>query len=274
MKFIRPFDPAENFDTGYPGYRAQVLSHIESAMMLASHVDGGGRGPNLHYHRSDQIYFVRRGRTNVRLGDDVHVVGPGTFVFIPAGLPHCNWNDGPETETHFEIIVPSPVPGDQITYPLESVADVPAEDRSERRGFTKSVTGVAMSEPLEGFRMASLATAADASRHMFVSYIEVDPGKGGPDLHIHAVDQYYLVLEGELTVDIALQRHIARPDSLVVIPAGVPHRLRNLGDGPEKHLAMLSPLPVDGRPWDVCVTFEPTGVTYDPPDLAGRRTDG
>jgi quercetin dioxygenase-like cupin family protein len=273
LQFIRPFGPPEDFGTSYPGYHAQVLSHLESAMMLAVTTDAGGCGPNLHYHLSDQIYYLLGGAANVRLGDDLHTAHPGTLVFIPAGLPHCSWNDGPETETHFEIIVPSPVPGDQIVYPVESVPDVPPQDRTDRRGYLRSPRDTVLSEPLEGFRMAPLATAADDSSHIMVSYVEADAGKGDPDTHIHSVDQYYLALKGELTVEIALQRHIVHPDTLIVIPAGVPHRLHNSGASAERHLAILSPLPMDGQPWDVCVTFEPTGVTYDAPDLISQRAD-
>lgn len=41
----------------------------------------------------------------------------GSVVFIPDGLPHCNWNPdpGPGSETHSEMII-------QITDHLEQIA--------------------------------------------------------------------------------------------------------------------------------------------------------
>jgi hypothetical protein len=37
---------------------AQILSHLESALMMSSHIREGGYGPGLHYHRSDQLYYL------------------------------------------------------------------------------------------------------------------------------------------------------------------------------------------------------------------------
>jgi hypothetical protein len=55
MQYLRPFDPDKAVDAGFPGFRAQVLSHLESALMMSSHIKEGGCGPGLHYHRSDQL---------------------------------------------------------------------------------------------------------------------------------------------------------------------------------------------------------------------------
>lgn len=60
MEYVRPFNEAATVETGFPKYRAQILSSLESAIILASHIDGGGSGPGLHYHHSDQ---VRQGLT-------------------------------------------------------------------------------------------------------------------------------------------------------------------------------------------------------------------
>ena len=263
MEFVRPFDSTKTYDTGFPRYRAQILSNLESAMMLASHIGDGGCGPGLHYHRVDQIYYMVSGSTNVRLGDEIHRAGPGSLVFIPAGLAHCNWNEGPGPETHFEIIVPAPSPVRPIVYPVDTVADVPAKDRTDRRGYVLFPEGATTSEPMPGFRMTLLASPATGSEHIVVSLAEVEAGMSGPDTHIHEFDQYYLVLEGELTVEVALQRHVVRPTTLVVLPAGVPHRQYNAGTECEKHLAILTPVPEQGRPWDVGVSFGANGVEHD-----------
>ncbi|MGH3633984.1 MAG: cupin domain-containing protein [Mycobacterium sp.] len=263
VEFIRPFDRDKTYDTGFPGYRAQILSRLESAMMLASHIEEGGCGPGLHYHTSDQLYYMISGATNIRLGDDVHRAETGSLVFIPAGLPHCNWNDGPGSETHFEIIVPAPSPVEPIVYPVDTVDNVPADARTDRRGYVLAPAQAVASEPMPGFRMAPLATPANGSEHILVSLAEVDPGMGGPGTHIHEFDQYYVVLEGALTIEVGLQRRTAGAHTLVVLPAGVPHRQYNDSSTTEKHLAILTPLPEDGRPWDIGVTFEPNGVNHD-----------
>ncbi|KAL4879963.1 hypothetical protein BJY04DRAFT_219768 [Aspergillus karnatakaensis] len=105
--FVRQLDKEEEVDTGFPKYRAQILSSNESAIVLASHIGEGGCGPGLHYHHSDQMYYLVRGTMTVRLDEEEYFVPTGGFVFIPAGLPHCNWNNGPGSETHLEMIVPA-----------------------------------------------------------------------------------------------------------------------------------------------------------------------
>ncbi|MCT7660726.1 cupin domain-containing protein [Mycobacterium deserti] len=239
------------------------MSRLESAMMLASHIGEGGCGPQLHYHTVDQVYYMMSGSMNVRLGDQIHQVGPGSLVFIPAGTAHCNWNDGPGSETHFEIIVPAPSPVEPIVYFVDSPADVPADFRARQSGYVLARQDAETSEPMPGFRMTPLAAPVTGSDHIVISVAEIEPGKSGPGTHIHEFDQYYLVLEGELTVEVALQRHVVGPQTLVILPAGVPHRQWNEGNTIETHLAILAPVPEEGRPWDVGVRFEVNGESHD-----------
>ena len=263
MRYVRPFDPGQTVDTGFPGYRAQFISHLESGLMIASHIAEGGRGPTLHYHRSDQMYYLLRGSMNVRLGEEVHKIGPGTLVFIPAGLPHCNWNEGPGTETHFEMIVPTPAPGAPLSFMVDSPGDVPAERRTTRAGYVRRADPAAFVEAMPGFVLQQLAEPASGPS-IVVNYAEVGPGRAGPGTHVHEFDQYYLVMEGRLTVEVALQRHLVEPDTLVILPAGVPHRQYNEGQVTEKHLAVLAPAPEPGTVWDAGVEFSPNGQDHGP----------
>lgn len=72
-----------------------------------------------------------------------------------------------------------------------------------------------------------------------VSYIVTPPGGGSPEgLHTHDVDQVFYVLDGTMTVEIAGDVHEAGAGTLVVFPAGVPHRNWNAGATPTTHLGM------------------------------------
>ena len=259
MHYVRPFDPGQTIDTGYPGYRAQFISHLESALMIASHIEEGGCGPSLHYHRSDQLYYLVRGSMKVRLGDEVHPVQTGSLVFIPAGLAHCNWNEGAGTETHFEMIVPATAPMAQIAFPVESAAAVPDEYKPGHPGWVRRVDRATLAEPLPGLRVQPLADEASGARRCVVNYMEVDPGSAGPGTHVHEFDQYYLVVEGELTVEVALEKYVVGPETLVILPAGVPHRQYNEGAVTEKHISVLAPAPEPGKPWDRGVSFAVNG---------------
>lgn len=48
-----------------------------------------GEGPPLHFHgREDETVYILEGDFRFKLGDKLQVVGPGSFLFIPQGLPH------------------------------------------------------------------------------------------------------------------------------------------------------------------------------------------
>jgi mannose-6-phosphate isomerase-like protein (cupin superfamily) len=195
--------------------------------MMHSHIKAGGCGPGLHYHRSDQLYYLIEGLMNIQLGTEIHHIRAETFVLIPAGLAHRNWNEGPGDETHLEMIIPAPAPMAPLTIMVDSPDDVPAADHTDRHGYPRRVDREKLSQPLPGLRVQSLSGAG--SLNAIVHYVEVDPGSAGPDTHIHEFDQYCLVLDGELTVEVALEKHVVSPRELVVLPAGVPHRQHNTG---------------------------------------------
>jgi mannose-6-phosphate isomerase-like protein (cupin superfamily) len=262
VQFIRPFDDANAFDTGFPGYRAQVLSHLESAVMINSHIEKGGCGPGLHYHHVDQLYFLLRGQMTLQLGTTERNIDAGTLVIIPAGLPHRNWNDGPGSETHFEMIIPAPSPLAPIAHFVDTVDDVPAQWRTDLPGQVERVAAERMLNPLPGFRLQQLMDSSSGVDSAVVMYAEVEPGGAGPGTHVHEFDQYYLVLEGELTIEVALQKHTAGPDTLVVLPAGVPHCQYNSSQQTEKHLTINTPAPLPDAPWDVGVDFTANGITH------------
>lgn len=49
-----------------------------------------GQGPPLHVHvAQDETIHVLDGEVRWRLGDELRLSGPGAYVFIPRGLPHC-----------------------------------------------------------------------------------------------------------------------------------------------------------------------------------------
>ena len=49
---------------------------------------GEGGGMPRHTNSVEHEQFVLRGRAEVGIGGDVHDVGPGDVLYIPAGVPH------------------------------------------------------------------------------------------------------------------------------------------------------------------------------------------
>ena len=48
---------------------------------------GGGPPPHVHT-REDEFWYVLDGTFEIRMGDEVHAVGPGGFAFVPRGTLH------------------------------------------------------------------------------------------------------------------------------------------------------------------------------------------
>lgn len=49
--------------------------------------------PHIH-HNEDEALYGLDGEVSVRVGDQVHTVGPGTFVLMPRGVVHTFANPG------------------------------------------------------------------------------------------------------------------------------------------------------------------------------------
>jgi mannose-6-phosphate isomerase-like protein (cupin superfamily) len=83
-----------------------------------------------------------------------------------------------------------------------------------------------------------------------VNCIKTPPGEGSPaGMHIHAVDQLFYILSGTMSLEIAGRLYTASPGTLVVFPAGVPHRNWNGGGEATVHLAFNTPLPAADEPF-------------------------
>ncbi|MFG2087298.1 MULTISPECIES: cupin domain-containing protein [unclassified Spirillospora] len=80
------------------------------------------------------------------------------------------------------------------------------------------------------------------------SFFEVttSPG-GGPPLHIHeAEDEAFYVIEGRYSIVLGDEEYEAPAGRLVYGPRGVPHKFRNISDGPSKLLVVATPGGVEG----------------------------
>lgn len=239
IHYVRPVDEAEPLPTGHPGLTAKLLSHQESAMVFSATVRDGGRAAGLHYHDRDQVYFQLCGTMTARLGDDVHRIEPHTLVYIPAGLPHCNWNEGPGDESHLEMIVPATQLGAPLAHMLEAPGQVPPDSAPHGSAVIVTATGAHLVESTSDDRRHSLIGSSTTSS-LNIDFVEVPSQTGWHDTCIHQVDKHYFVLAGQLDFEIALTSHSAGPNTLVSLPAGVPHRIFNTGREDEMHLELTT----------------------------------
>jgi mannose-6-phosphate isomerase-like protein (cupin superfamily) len=231
MSYIRITSEEAFEPTGFPGYDIQMLAHPESATFINSRVAAGGHAADRHIHAADQIYFVVEGEMQVELGGSRHLAGPGSLVYIPAGLPHRNWNEGPGTEFHFEIIVPSARPGTPL---LTLVEDSGQPATAGAEGY------VAAADTASGPGVVLQQLTASPSR-ADVSVCDEPADSPAVDLHTHDFDQFYYLLRGSLTVQVAETEHEAGERTLVMLPAGVPHRSANQSGAAVRYLVVNIP---------------------------------
>jgi mannose-6-phosphate isomerase-like protein (cupin superfamily) len=123
----------------------------------------------------------------------------------------------------------------------------------EARGMeyvrTVDLAGLAQVAPSERWTQ-SLLDAASGSQNCSINYIRTPAGGGSPaGLHTHKVDQIFYVLSGVMSIEIEGKISEAGPGSLIVFPAGVPHRNWNGGSEPTVHLAFNTPLPDPNEPF-------------------------
>jgi quercetin dioxygenase-like cupin family protein len=96
----------------------------------------------------------------------------------------------------------------------------------------------------------ALLDDASGSKNCSINYIRTPAGSGSPaGLHTHAVDQIFYVLSGVMSIEIEGKTSEVGPGSLIVFPAGVPHRNWNGGSEETIHLAFNTPLPDPNVPF-------------------------
>jgi len=91
---------------------------------------------------------------------------------------------------------------------------------------------------------------ASGAKNCTINCIKTPVGGGSPaGMHIHAVDQIFYILKGTMSIEVEGKQRDCPPGSLIVFPAGVPHRNWNGGNAPTVHLAFNTPLPDPDAPF-------------------------
>jgi quercetin dioxygenase-like cupin family protein len=271
MEYLRKVD----FEAFAPDrFSWQVLAETERSIIVIVRqpANGNARGPTPHYHLADQVFYMLEGAIDIELDGVKHRAEQDSTIFIPAGTVHSHVPV--RDELHLDIISPAPTRGmplgrfidqDQSMFPempdnphSPTIRVEPGKPRSI--GWVKTAADTPLQPThVPGFDVRTIVNRKVGSEHIFINAAVVQPGPG-PGWHIHEFDQFYYVMEGVLTVEIANKRYEVQPHQFMVIPAGVPHRNWNNGKIPERHLAIIQPQPPEGAPLDYDVKFEVTGA--------------
>jgi quercetin dioxygenase-like cupin family protein len=73
------------------------------SLVLLENLTGPGGGPPPHIHtREDEFWYVLDGTFEIRIGDEVHALGPGGFAYAPRGTVH-NFRNTAETPSRILV---------------------------------------------------------------------------------------------------------------------------------------------------------------------------
>lgn len=100
-----------------------------------------------------------------------------------------------------------------------------------------------LSPLVRGVSSEILAGPASGLESAFIVYTRMAPGVRPRGLYTLPVDHTYLVLSGKMNVQLGTDRFVAEPETLVFVPAGVPHRIWNAGAEPEADFEVVTPAP-------------------------------
>jgi mannose-6-phosphate isomerase-like protein (cupin superfamily) len=237
MEYVRPVDFAAFRPAAFHSqFIADRTTGIESSMLICTRVPSAPAPVQGCTSTSPTSSTTSCAAACVQIGDGIYTAEPGNLVFIPAGAPHWNWNEGDADEVHAELIIPAPREGLPTVYPVHvpSLEAKAAVDPHYVRPLDESGF-----EP-DRFSTVPLADRTTGSRACRISVAQVAPGRGTP-LHLHTFDQFYFILSGTMQLQIGLEHYTAGPNTYVLLPAGVPHRNWNDGQEAERHLNVQVP---------------------------------
>ncbi|WP_172799844.1 cupin domain-containing protein [Croceicoccus bisphenolivorans] len=241
MQHVRPVDfsvyPEGQF---HSHFMANWDNGIESCMALLTVAPPGtATGANgvifgSHTHDVDQFYFILEGEMTVHLADETHKAGPGSLVFLPKGFPHWNQNDGDVREMHLELLAPSAMTYDFAAKHAagDPIAPGTAKGTIARIDMAERASGQSLVRPLIG--------SATGSDNFAMNLVDLAADAPAGSLTVADGDRLLYVVDGELTVEIGLDRQVAGPHTLVVVPAGTVFRASN-GGVVTRYVEMLAP---------------------------------
>jgi mannose-6-phosphate isomerase-like protein (cupin superfamily) len=236
MRYVRPFDPASIA----PG-ESQTLLDAEEGLSCHITLRRGNGAQSASVDAQERFALVLAGEGALNLGDDVVSAVPGDMLFIPAGASGAFFG-GPDA-----VWVETRAPLDTGATSTTDKAGLIKIDQSKFEG--------------DGFAYQAMIDRASGSGTMRINVLQVQPGSGSPDYHIHEFAQIYVIQDGEMTLDVGRRRIAAPANSIVVLPEGVVHRNFNASGAVERHVSLLVPEPKVGAVFDYAVSIHDEEAT-------------
>ena len=103
-------------------------------------------------------------------------------------------------------------------------------------------TGQILTNSVTGETLVFRTTSADSKGERVVVETTVEPNGAVAAAHVHpAQDELFQVLGGEVEFRLGKQTLVAKPGDRVLVPAGMPHRFRNVGEETAHFVCEVTP---------------------------------
>ncbi|HEX5583053.1 cupin domain-containing protein [Gaiella sp.] len=103
-------------------------------------------------------------------------------------------------------------------------------------------TGQSITNPVTGETLVFRTTSADTNGERVVVETFVEPNGAVAAAHVHpSQEERFEVLAGELEFRLGKRKLVAKPGDRILVPAGTPHRFRNVGDETAHFVCEVAP---------------------------------
>jgi quercetin dioxygenase-like cupin family protein len=202
---------------------------------IAVNVAAGWRGPPLHHHPFDEVFYVLAGELTFQVGDELLAAGPNTLVFAPGDSIHTLANRGDARARY--LLLCTPAGFERRFDPGAAAGTIP---ETIVVGDTIGA-GAARRLPPVPRGIDVLVRGEDSAGRIAVMDNGVGPAVAGPPLHHHDFDELFYVVDGELTFQLGDAVVTRRAGELAFAPRGVHHTWANHGDAPARTLIARTP---------------------------------
>jgi mannose-6-phosphate isomerase-like protein (cupin superfamily) len=231
-------------------YSTEILASpstgLQAEIVMYTRLAPGAGRRGLYTLPADHTYLVMKGRPSVQLGTDEFVLEPNSLALVHPGVPAQIWNDGKEPAEVLEVV--APVASSDLVFLMQPAMASKVQNAAQYIFLAPELGEMKQGVGHEGLNERVMASTDNGSQHILERLDDVLPGSGGPPTHRHEEDQLYLVTGGTMTVEYKGQKMPAGPNTLVVLPRGVPHANTNDAWLTESHVTLLMPAQPGGGP--------------------------
>jgi len=188
---------------------------------------------DLHSSTGERLIYMLEGAVSFKEGADVVRLEASDFLFVPRSRAIVMMGTDSSARL-LDIHVP-------VSRELSSAGTAKTlsalKVRVEKNAFSVHTTHAAESRAFDTQTLVDRKMGSESVK-AFVSLVHPGSGMG---LHIHPFDQFYYVLQGQLSVRLGFDASVMSEGDIVAFPAGLIHSNSNDGRGPTLLLTINVP---------------------------------